>query len=162
MAEQKRRRGRRTVGKTRKGVPNKSHTLARERLEELDCDPLEFTALIMKGEELKGAHPFLTELLNKLDRLEKAFDRRNMTVEAKITATLTYNAKLALGEGETDKTLRANAASKLLEYAYPKLRAMDVKIEKEATQVEEMEDDELISFLRNDNEKQDGTKKPTH
>lgn len=141
---------------------DRSRMEARARLEAMDCDPLEFTAKVMMGQELQGEHPFLVELLNKLDRFAKAFRDKNMIVEARIVDTTISSAKNIMGHSETDKTQRLQAATNLLGYAYPKLRSIDVKIAKPAETVEEMNDDELIAFLRADNENSKTNKNIKH
>ena len=130
------------------GLLVNSTTEARRRLQEMGCDPLESTADIMMGKELCGDHPYLKELLNKLDRFQKAFRDAGMIVEAKIVDTTIASAKNMMGNSETDKALRASSAVQLLNFAYPKLRAMDVKVNAAPESTEEMSDDELIKFLR--------------
>lgn len=150
-----------SVGGSRLGIPNKSHTEARNRLDALGCDPLEFTAKVMLGEELQGDHPFLAVLLEKLERFETAFRDYNKITEARIVQTTIIKAKKMMGGTETDKTLRLNSAHKLMDFAYPKLRAMDVKVEKVAENVEEMSDDELIQILRDGNDEQNKRQEST-
>lgn len=97
---------------------NKADVL--DRLEELNCDPLEFNAKIVRGDYIYGEHPFLRKI--------RSFVKRY--VDGKLSSREALNflsrAEAALGDTPAPMELRSKVAGDLMQYAYAKKKSVEV------------------------------------
>ena len=118
------------------GIQNKATIEIQKRLKELKCDPLEFSAKILNGEERPQAHPSLSPILKltkalhtmrfKLGKYKKRAPPRELIDELEDRILeLDHYVMSALGPGSyIDPKLQVQVALSLLSYLFPKLQSI--------------------------------------
>lgn len=132
------------------GTPNKLTKQAIERMEELNFDPLEFAVAIARGEELCTDHPvwpILQQWLLELKDVVASKQWASMPTLEKIDQFASYCEKL-LKESYTPIDVRSRHTLELLNYVYPKRKAMEVDFpgNSEGGPVKELTADEVKIF----------------
>jgi hypothetical protein len=107
------------------GTPNKVTQDLVARLEELRCDPLELSAKIANGQELDGPHPALKAFYKFRDDLAKLQDKGAAVTPDHIDQ-LTKLIDGNLTRGYVPIELRSKHIADLMQYTYPKRRAVEV------------------------------------
>lgn len=129
MSEEGRQRCREAGRKsTRKGVPSRVTRELVARLEELNCDPLELSAKIAKGEELDGPHPSLSKFYAFTEKLTDLVDKGG-AVTPELVEELRSLVDDNLTRGYVPLELRSKHIIDLMRYTYPQRRAVEVKAE---------------------------------
>ncbi len=142
------------------GIQNKITLAVQKRLHELKCDPLEFSAKILTGEEKPSAHPALPAILKltkalhtmrfKFGKYTKKPAPRDLIDELEDRITeLDYYLMSVLGPGTfIDTGLQVKVALSLLNYMYPKLQAItDLRAPVDSTTpVEQLTDQSLVQI----------------
>ena len=114
--------GRKTGGR-KKGTLNKSTLEFKERLKALNCDPQEFLAKVLTGEERSlGAHPFYDVIMN----LDKALGEVARYPSKEQWKKLIEQAEALLKYTEAGLELRCRIATDLLPYIMPKLKQVEL------------------------------------
>lgn len=106
----------------------------RERMIELDCDPLAFAIKIMKGEELTKDHPLVIPLQIKIRGLVGFVKGLNVLEKDEKEGMITeweqfedYCVKV-LSDSYVPAEVRMKQANELLGYLYPKQSAVKVDL----------------------------------
>lgn len=107
---------------SKKGAVFKS-TEFLERLEELDCDPLEYAVGYLKGENANDAHPFLRDIYNFL---KEAIRRLNKGILTELEFNqFAAKAEKELRYGYIKPELAIRVALELLKYSYAQRKAIE-------------------------------------
>lgn len=98
----------------------------RDRLDQLDVDPLAFVVNIMEGKEFKEPHPFLKVLYEYVERINNMYTEEERKRFSAVTANMFSVAMEMLNEGYVPVDLRTKAAFELLQYTYAKRKKVEV------------------------------------
>lgn len=154
----------------KKGTPNRKTGDVKKQLEALNVDPLIIAANIMTGAEKGNPHPWLKtfELWIKTYKgvLSRCYDRAAAFVDTEDRqATLLLEdlhhamtkidefherSKKELAEGHIPIEIRARVAVQLLDFIYPKRKAIEVTDNRDSEAAEDLTDEELAMIILDD------------
>jgi hypothetical protein len=110
---------------SRKGAPNKRTVALLDRLDELGCDPLELSAKIALGYELDGPHPSY-KAFKKIAEDIQALAGTGEPVPEDLADKLLLLVEDQLTKGYVPIELRSKHIADLMQYSYPKRKAVEV------------------------------------
>ncbi len=111
------------------GSLGKSNLQVKERLQELDCDPVEFLAHVMAGKECKEPHPFLSileQFINNINTIpDQIADKTEKERFIFLCARLYKDGLRLLYEGYVPIELRTKVGMELINYIHAKRKTIE-------------------------------------